>query len=137
MLKDDNAIAVFNNCNNTIVVVCPNKMYTVPVVDKPTKKEEKALREFTFDKTIELPQYRHIGYIKTYPKCKAVYEYPWKLIQCISDGSIVDYQNNTLEGTPLENPPYSLYKELINTEHDAVYFDLDTAQIKYLDRKEK
>lgn len=132
LLSDDSAIAAFNNCNNTIVVVCRNHMYTVPTVDNPSKMEQKAIRDFSFKEPIYVPSYKHIGYVKTYPQCKAVYEFPWQLIQDVNTGEIWEYENVRLDCVPVENPPLSLYKALIDTDYKAAYIDSATGDYKFI-----
>ena len=85
-----------------------------------------------FETNLNVPTYKHVGWIKTYQDCKAVYSWPWMLIQDVATGDVWDFDGK-IEGEPLENPPLSLYKELINTEHRGIYFDLKQNKPMFID----
>lgn len=122
MNQDEQALAVFNVCNAYFGVLRRDRFYERKFIRDDWKKQSLVLPDIPFEKPLDIPEYRHIGWVKTYQQCKAVYTYPWKLIQDVCTGELDGFKTK-LEGEPLVNPPLSLYKELINTEYRGVYFD--------------
>lgn len=132
LLKDDEAIACFNNANYSFTVIRRNYIYQVPYskFHKPQKGD--MFSSFFLDKPIQAPTFKHIGYVKTYPECKAVYHYPWYLLQDTSTGKAWGMKDE-ITGNPMENPPVTLYKALIDSPHKAVYFDLVSCAPVFID----
>lgn len=122
MQKYGNVLAVFNNNNFCLVIVTKETVEYLPYYPSDNKHRQYTFPIFSINPPIVTPNYNHIGFIKTYQKCKAIYTWPWYLLGDLTTGKIYDF-NETIQGKPLENPPLSLYKSLIDTEYDAVYFD--------------
>lgn len=88
-----------------------------------------------FDKPLNIPEYRHIGYRKTYPKNLSVYHYPWYLLQDVKTGEILDFPGVQIN-SPLLDPHVGLYKNLVYTDFEAIYFDTEKNSIQYLRKGE-
>lgn len=90
-----------------------------------TVLDNEELPLWNFEKPLPLPEGKHIGYIRTYDRSKVVYHYPWYLYYNEQFKRFLDvrFSRCEVEGVPMENPPLSLYKELLNTEYNAVYID--------------
>lgn len=130
MQRDKDCLGVFDDMGKGFFVVYPTYMHLV------YKEENRTVGSVEFTYTypdIRLSHYIHIGYEKTYQECKAIYKYPDYLLYDTKKGVIVGY-DKPLEAAPLVNPPLSIYKDLIDTDYDAVYLDRDN-QYHYL-RKE-
>jgi len=132
MNKEEGALAVFNVNNYCFCVLYKDavrmKHYTVG--DLSYNKKE--LPCFSIEPPLDVPEYKHVGWVKTYQKCIAVYTWPWKMIEDTQTKTVWGFKDKLL-GEPLENPPLSLYKELISTEHKGVYIDKNTNQVMFLD----
>lgn len=129
--KHEDALAVFNNNNYCFCLVFKDCLQMVPY--RPSDiKPGASLPVINFETNLPVPTYKHVGWVKTYQDCKAVYSWPWKLIQDIDTGDIWDFENK-IEGEPLENPPLSLYKQLIDTEHRGIYFDVKQNKPMFID----
>lgn len=130
LLSNENALAVFNVNNNCIAVIENWGGYEVGMDGNP----DTTLLQWSFNEPICKKVYKKIGYIKTYQDNLAVSTVPYGLFTDES-GEIVGYPGK-LVGTPMENPPYSLYKALINTDDDVVgvYFDMDRMGAAFIRR---
>lgn len=120
--EQEDALAVINNANYCFVVLHTNYVTFEPIDSYDIKTKEQ-LPVYDYHKNLTVDTYKHVGFIKTYQECKAVYQWPWYLVQSVTTGE-VPYIKDKILGEPLVNPPLSLYKELINTDYNAVYFDL-------------
>lgn len=120
MQKNEAALAIFNINNYCFGVVTQTHFFEEPY-DSSVPESEMVC----YEQPITLPPYTHIGYCKTYSKCKAIYHWPWYLLANLQSGVIYDYAA-TLGAEPVVNPPLSLYKELIDTDAKAVYLDKQT-----------
>lgn len=118
MLDDADILAVFNVNNYCFGILRKNIFFM-----RFYEESEKQLPAYIIDPPLNLPNYQHIGYVKTYPKCKTVYHYPWYLIQNADTGEVPGYGNININN-PLVNPPLALYKALLNTDCTGVYFDM-------------
>lgn len=127
LLKDDEALAVFNLNNYCLVVVRRYQVYET-VLDDESKLE---LLQWSFTKPLAPIVYSHIGYEKSYHNCLAVSQYPNQLVRAANERNAYGY-TDAIEGVPLLDPPLSLYKELLNSEAKAVYFDTVSKQPKFL-----
>lgn len=127
--KDEEALAVFNVNNYCFCVVHNEYMRMIEVGNKYS---ERVLPSWRFDRPLNPVPYKHIGWVKTYQNCKAVYTWPWKMIQNTETGDVWSFKDKIV-GTPLENPPLSLYKKLIETEHKGVYFDTTSNMPVFID----
>lgn len=123
MQQYDKVLAVFNNGNYCFAVITEQTVELIPY-DKTEIYKKYNLPIFQHKTPIQLPNYSHIGFEKTYQECKAVYSWPWYLLGDLDTGQIFDYECK-LSGTPLVDPPLSLYKYLLDTDYDAVYYDFD------------
>lgn len=133
MLSDDSILAVFANCNRTYIAIHANKLEHHSLCrGEVTSKEKRMLTQIPFKSSIKSNHYNHIGWVKTYQKCKEVYTFPYRLIQDINTGIIPYYNNVTLECTPKVNPEVTIYKELLKTEYTAVYQDALTGELHYI-----
>lgn len=121
--KYEDALAIFNNNNYCFVLLTKTQVLFLPYSQSDIRYRKQKLPKFDLVTPLDMPRYNHVGWIKTYQDCKAVYTWPWKLI-ADADTWIIDEFNCKLEGEPLLNPPLSLYKSLIDTEYSAVYFDV-------------
>ena len=132
LVKNTEALAIFNVNNYCFVIVERNYVYQVPyskVADLTRHKLE--LCNWPLSTPINIPVYNHIGYVKTFHKCQAVSQYPTYLIADAMTGEIPDFKEQ-VDGVPLVNPPLALYKELINSDAKAVYFDTISNKPKFL-----
>lgn len=119
--EQEDVLAIFNNGNYCFVALHTNYVTFEPF-DSYDEKLRAKLPTFGLRQNLGAKVYKHIGFMKTYQECKAVYQWPWYLIQD-ADGN-VPYVNDKVTGEVLENPPLQLYKMLIETDYNAVYFDL-------------
>ena len=129
--KYEDALAVFNNNNYCFAVVYVDKLVMLPMYQSDLKGK-KELPILMFEKNLDVPTYKHVGWVKTYQDCKAVYTWPWRLLQDTQTGDVWDFKDK-LEGEPLENPPLSLYKCLLDTDHRGVYFDTKKGEPVFID----
>lgn len=132
LVKSHDALAIFNINNYCFVVVERYRVYQVAyskVADTTRHKLE--LLNWVLPEPLNVPVYNHIGYIKTYHQCKAVSQYPTYLLQDATTGEVLDF-NEKLDGIPLVEPPLSLYRELIESDAKAVYFDTVSNKPKFL-----
>lgn len=127
-IKYADALAVFNINNYCFGVLTPTQFINSPYAEADLKSAEFPIYDLT--NPISSPEYIHIGYEKTYQECKAVFTIPWKIF-ADSYGNVYEY-GCKLEGTPEKNPPLSLYKELLDSDADAVYRDAITGEVKFL-----
>lgn len=127
LLQDPNALAVFNLNNACLCVACNTYLYET-VLNVNTKLE---LQQWAFRQPIQPTVFEHIGYERTYQNCLAVSQYPAFLLRVANSLNAFGYED-AIVGDPLVNPPMSLYRELINSEAQAVYFDKKTQQPKFL-----
>lgn len=127
LLANSKALAVFNLNNVCICVLYQDSIIQVPIAKN---SQETDLMQWHFQNPIVVPKLRHVGFIATYQECFAVTVAPYHLtvngMNTLSDGF------GKLEINALENPPYSLYKELVNKGADAVLFDLDKQEPVFL-----
>lgn len=127
LLQDDAAIAVFNLNNYCLCVLTHTQLYqTVLQVD--TKLE---LMTWNFRSPIVKANYQHIGYIRSYHDCLAVSQYPTYLIREVNSQLAEDF-TTPIVGKPMIDPPLALYKELLNNEAEAIYYDLVDLEPKLL-----
>lgn len=128
MLFHTDSIAVFNVNNYCICVVTPTQALQVPAYRDRAVRD---LLEWKFTYRITNKIYQHIGYVKTYQQCLAVTEMPEYLIldttKVVPEGF-----NSMLEATPRLNPPLTLYRELVNSDADAVYIADATGEPRFL-----
>ena len=117
---DEKALAVFNVNNYCFCVVRKDHIRMIPY----SYSDHMNLPAWDITPFIQKDTYKHVGWVKTYQKCKATYTWPWKLIQNVNTGEVWSCVEK-IKGTPLENPPLSLYKSLIDTPYKGVYFDLE------------
>lgn len=120
----EDVLAIFNNGNYCFVAIHTDYVSFEPFSASDFKLAEK-LPVFPRGKKLSVGTYKHIGYLRTYQDCKAVYQWPWYLIQNVDTGEVPDISDK-ITGIPMENPPLSLYKELLKTDFNAVYFDTVT-----------
>ena len=121
MLKNPNSLAVFNLNNYCLVVVERTCMYEVSYLKVTEKRFSKLeLLDWTFSYPIDLPIYNHVGYVKTYHNCWAVSQYPEFLVEDTVTKNLYGFEEK-LQCSPVVNPPLSLYRELINSDAQAVY----------------
>jgi hypothetical protein len=132
MMKDEEALAVFNVNNYCLCVLHKDYIRMIHVQPAFSKSGQKPLPAFNITPPITVPEYKHIGWVKTYQKCLAVYTWPWHLIQNKITGEVWNFKDK-ISGRPLENPPLGLYKELVETDHRGVYFDLDKNAPVFID----
>lgn len=129
LLANNRALAVFNLNNLCICVVYEDRVIQRSISKDKTDDE---LMQYVYQKPIVVPKLRHVGFIATYQGCLAVTVAPYHLtvngLGTLSDGF------GKLEVNALENPPYSLYKELVNNNADAVLFDVDKQKPVFLYR---
>lgn len=134
MQKRTDLLAIFNNNNYCFVALTQTSVELLPYHNSDLYYKRNGLPFYPLDTPITLPKYQHIGFVKTYQKCLAIYTWPWKLLGDIGSGVVYD-SDCKLSGTPLENPPLSLYKYLIDTDFDAVYFDLEQNKPVFINMK--
>lgn len=125
MLKSREALAVVDINGSFYAIIEKDRCYYISAKDGL----ECNLR--LFDKPLDIPTYRHVGYRKTYPKNLSVYHYPWYLLQDVKTGEVLDFEHVVLQDVLVE-PHVGLYKSLIDTPHDAIYYDTYLNQIAYL-----
>jgi len=127
LLANNEILAVFNLNNLCICTLYADKLIQVPI-GKNSKEND--LSQWRFRYPIITPQLRHVGFVATYQDCLAVTQAPYHLtvnrVGTLSDGF------GKLTCNALENPPYSLYKELVEKNADAVLFDLDKQEPVFL-----
>lgn len=130
LLASDSALAVFNLNNLCICVLYEDRLVQRSI---SKDKEEDGLMQWVFQNPIVVPKLKHVGFIATYQDCFAVTVAPYHLtvnmLGTLSDGF------GKLEFNALENPPYSLYKELVKNNADAVLFDVDAQKPVFLNKK--
>ena len=132
LVKNTEALAIFNINNYCFVIVERYRVYQAAyskIADTTRHKLE--LLNWVLPTPIDVPVYNHIGFVKTYPKCKAVSQYPTYLIADAVTQEIPGF-NEPIDGIPLVDPPLALYKELINSDAKAVYFDTISNKPKFL-----
>lgn len=127
LLANDRALAVFNLNNLCLCVVYQHCVVQVSIAKN---QPEPGLMQWTFQNPIVVPTLRHVGFIATKPECLAVTIPPYHLM-VNGMGTLLDGFGK-LEINALENPPYSLYKELVSKGADAVLFDLDKQEPVFL-----
>lgn len=76
--------------------------------------------------------YEHIGYLRTYKHTMNEKQFPDHLVRNMRTKR-VPYIDGRITGEPLLNPSVSLYKQLIDTDHKAVYFDLSQSKVVFVD----
>lgn len=123
MNRYESLLAIFNNNNYCFVAITADCVEFVPFFESDRKYGTQALPMFPITPPMSLPKYQHVGWVKTYQECKAIYTWPWKLLGDLDTMQVYDVEGK-LDGMPLVNPPLSLYKYLIDTDYTAVYFDL-------------
>lgn len=129
LLSNDKVLAVFN-LNN----LCICALYDDKLVQRSISKDksEDDLLQWVFQSPIVVPKLKHVGFVATYQDCLAVTVAPYHLtvnsMGTLSDGF------GKLSFNALENPPYSLYKELVKNNADAVLFDVDRQQPVFLNK---
>lgn len=128
MLKSREALAVVDINGSFFAIIEKTRCYLVSASDGL----ECNIR--TFDTPLDVPDYRHVGYRKTYPKNLSVYHYPWYLLQNVETGEVLDFEHAVLQEVLVE-PHVGLYKSLIDTPYDAVFFDTYLNQIAYLSER--
>ena len=129
---DEEALAVFNVNNYCFCLVRKDYIYMVPFSANEAKHKRLQLPEFKLSKPLLVPTYRHVGWVKTYQQCKAVYTWPWKLLEDVNTGEVWSFKEK-IKGEPLINPPLALYKYLIETDHRGVYFDIAQNKPVFID----
>lgn len=122
MAKDEDVLAVFNVNNYCFCLLYKDAVRMRPYANDDLRYNKQPLPNFSITPELSIPTYRHVGWVKTYQSCKAIYTWPWKLIQDVNTGEVWSFKDK-ISGEPLVNPPLSLYKELINTDYRGVYFD--------------
>lgn len=129
LLRDEEAIAVFNVNNYCFCVVRRNMAYECAVRDN----EKLDLVNFVYRQPLDIPYYERVGYIKSYHECLAVSQFPTSLVRVANSDTAYQFTEH-FDGVPLVDPPLSLYKELLNHEDgaQAVYFDTISKQPKFL-----
>ena len=136
MNKFEDALAIFNDNNYCFVILTRNQVLFEPYAIGDRQRRGNTYPEFNILQPLNIPEYTHVGWVKTYQKCIATYTWPWKLLYDASSNNIVD-SLTPVKGVPLANPPLSLYKSLIDTEFDAVYIDSLSNEPVYINlRKE-
>lgn len=132
LVKSFDALAIFNINNYCFVIIERCRVYQVPYSKTAdTTRHKLELLSWNLPEPLDVPVYNHIGYIKTFHKCKAVSQYPTYLVQDAVTGEIPGFTEK-LNGVPLVDPPLSLYRELINSDAKAVYFDTISNETKFL-----
>ena len=127
MLADETALAVINVNNYCLCVITRTGAYEVPATDTPRIE----LAQWSFKEPLKLPIYEAIGYVKSYHKCLAVSQYPNYLLREVGSRKAVGFETAII-GNPEINPKLALYKELIKTDAEAVYFDQATQSLQFL-----
>ena len=127
LLDDEDALAVFNVNNYCLCVVRKNLAYET-VLDPLSKLE---LLQWNFPTEMKTTIFERVGFIKTYQDCLAVSQFPTSLIREINSDKAYEFTDK-FDGVPLVNPPYSLYRELVNSEAKAVYYDTVSQTTKFL-----
>lgn len=130
--EDPEAIAVFNNNNYCFCVVHRDKVIMRPYIYKDVLYRKNTYPIIEFKEPLQLPNYVHIGWVKTYQQCKAIYTWPWKLLMDVDTGCIADTDIKVI-GTPALEPPLVLYKELINTDKTGIYYDTSQCKPVFID----
>lgn len=126
------AIACFNANNAWVFAITKTHQFMCNPTGNPKNRPNNKM----FPIKVNSKDYYAVGFVKTYPKCKAAFNLPYYLLMDASTGILVDYDVK-LPQKPVVNPPYSLYRSLVNTEHDAIWMDSASNQIHYLDKKPK
>lgn len=114
LLSDENAVAAFEIDAYCICVVTYKYVYQV-LIDK--NGDDPNLRYFKLAVPIKKKNYRHVGYVKTYPKTKAIAVLPYKLF--IDEKGFIPGTRINLSSRAVENPELALYKQLI--DHPTAY----------------
>lgn len=125
MLKSREALAVVDINGSFYGIIEKDRCYYISASDGL----ECNMR--LFDRPLDIPEYRHIGYRKTYPKNLSVYHYPWYLLQDVSTGKVLDFED-IIVNSPLVEPHVGLYKSLINTPNEAIYYNTVLNCISYI-----
>ncbi|MCM1218888.1 MAG: hypothetical protein NC548_30770 [Lachnospiraceae bacterium] len=127
LLQDEKALAVFNVNNYCLCVVRKDMAYETDLGLNPKLE----LLQWAFTNVLNVPLYEHVGFIKSYHNCLAVTQLPTYLIRVMGSKKACDFEDD-FDGAPMVNPPLSLYRELVNSEAKAVYFDTTSNQVKFL-----
>lgn len=124
MQKNRDAIATWNVNNGTIALLTNNFLY-LRNLDGSGHMGNEELPVWKLPNPIQPVFGVHIGYVRTIDKTKLVYHYPWYLFYNPATRQFLDerFAGETLIGEPKVNPPMSLYKELLDTDCNAVYVD--------------
>lgn len=111
------ALAVFEVRGDELAILTDQLLHLLvkPNIEAISKKTY----TFRHKNPIIHKTYKHVGYIKTYQPSFLIYQWPYYLLQD-TDGKIVDYDVVVTEQLQ-EQPPLAIYRDLINTEYDAVY----------------
>lgn len=125
MMKSREALAVVDINGNYFGVIEKDGCYLISAKDGIESRHK------MFNQPLDIPEYRHIGYRKTYPKNLSVFHYPWYLLQDIKTGEVLDFERCIIQEV-LVDPHVGLYKNLVNTDFDAIYFDTYTNSIAYI-----
>lgn len=125
MLKSREALAVVDINGSFFAIIEKDRCYLVSAADGLECNHR------LFERHLDVPEYRHIGYRKTYPQNLSVYHYPWYLLQDVKTGKVLDFENATVSHAMVE-PHVGLYKNLVDTPHSAIYFNTDLNCITYL-----
>lgn len=132
LLKDPDALAIFNLNNYCFVLVQRSLVYEVaPTRNYDPKKNKLELISWRLPEPLTVPIYNHIGYVKSKHKCLAVSQYPTYLVEDVATKELDGFTQKP-EGVPLVNPPLALYKDLLKTDAEAVYFDTVEMKPKFL-----
>ena len=125
MLKSRDILAVVDVNGLLFGIIERDRCYLIDT------RDNMEYRHKVFKAPLPIPEYQHIGYRKTYPKTLSVYHYPWYLLQDVKTGEVLDFEGIKVS-SPLVEPHVGLYKNLVDTSYEAIYFDTSNNCITYL-----
>ena len=121
-------MAVFNVNNYCLAVLYLDKLVQVPIVPNDNRKD---LLMWQFSKRLQLPVLQPVGFVKTKQQCLAVTEVPHYLLMNFNR-DLIGFESK-MDGTPMVNPPFTLYKDLIaDNKAKAIYYDVKLQKNVYI-----
>ena len=131
LYKNQDMLAIINVNNYCFLCLYADSIAFTPLSINDIALQNK-LPYYPDRYNIQTETYQHIGYIRTEQVCKAAHLLPYHLLRNERTG-YVPYVTEQHINNPLINPPLNLYKELLKTEHKAVYYDMDSRCCVFID----
>ena len=119
LLDDPDALIAFDYCSMSYVTVSQNQIRFYPRLTGSTNISRSFDAKYLVS-AMKIDMFEPIGWIKTYPKYKEVYQAPYYVLRNINTGELPDFPGVKLDFEPKGGPELQDYKELLSTSHKAV-----------------